>query len=141
MKKLIVEANVENLYDVRDFVNKELERHNCPPAIQDNINLAVEEIYSNIANYAYQPASGSVAVFMTVGESAVIRFEDTGVPYNPLEHPEPDLDKPLMERKVGGLGIFLVKKVMDKVEYMRVDEKNALVLTKRLDQSTGVGNP
>jgi len=131
MKELIVKASLECLDEVIDFVNKELDRNNCPSEFQGNIDLAVEEIFTNIANYAYRPASGSAAISIAVGEAIVIRFEDTGKPYNPLERPDPDLDKPLMERDIGGLGVFLVKKIMDKVDYTRIENKNVLVLTKK----------
>jgi len=132
MKELIVEAKIERINEVFDFINAELEHHTCPPELQSNINIAAEEIFTNIANYAYPSAKGNAVISITVGEEAVIRFEDTGKPYNPLEHPAPDLDKPLMERKIGGLGIFLVKNLMDKVEYVRMDDKNLLVLTKKI---------
>ena len=132
MKELIVEANIENIYEVMDFIRKGVARHHCPPEWLDNINLAVEEILTNIANYAYQPASGNVVVSMEIGQEMMIRFEDTGSPYNPLEHPDPDLEKPLMEHEIGGLGVFLVKKIMDEIEYTRIDGKNVLVVTKRL---------
>ncbi|MCL2010574.1 MAG: ATP-binding protein [Synergistaceae bacterium] len=133
MKKLVVEASADNLDDVLDFVNEELERHNCPSNLQNQINVAVEEIFVNIVNYAYKPAGGSVAVFVYIyaGEEAVIRFEDTGRPYNPLEHPPPDLGKPLMEREIGGLGIFLARQLMETVVYKYTDDKNVLVMTKK----------
>ena len=132
MKKLTVEASLKNLDEVIGFINNELERQNCPPELQTQIDLAVEEIFVNIVNYAYQSASGSVRIGIAVGEEVVIRIEDTGAPYNPLERSDPDLDKPLMERDIGGLGIFLVKKMMDKVDYMRIDNKNVLVMTKKI---------
>ena len=132
MKELIVEANIESLHEVIDFVRKDI--HHCSPELLDDINLAVEEIFVNISSYAYQPACGNVVVSIAVGKEVVIRFEDTGSPYNPLEHPDPDLEKPLMEREIGGLGVFLVKKMMDRVEYTRMDGKNVLVVTKRLTE-------
>ena len=134
MKELIVAANIENLHEVMDFVREDIAHHHCSPDLLYDIDLAVEEIFVNIANYAYQPASGNVAVSIAVGKEAVIRFEDTGGPYNPLEHPDPDLKKPLTEREIGGLGVFLVKKIMDKIEYARIDGKNVLVVTKRLTE-------
>jgi sigma-B regulation protein RsbU (phosphoserine phosphatase) len=132
MKKLAINASLENLNKVLDFVNTELERHGCPQDIQGKIEVAVEEIFVNIANYAYSPDSGDAVIFISVNDKIVIRFEDTGRPYNPLEKQEPDLDKPLMERDIGGLGIFLVKKLMDNVEYSRVENKNVLVMTKMM---------
>ena len=132
MNELIVAASIENLDEVTDFVNTELERNHCPPELQNQIDLAVEEIFVNIASYAYTPASGNVAISITVEEDAVIRFEDTGNFFNPLEQPDPDLDKPLMEREIGGLGIFFVKKTMDKIDYMRVADKNVFTMTKKI---------
>jgi len=136
MKKLTVEANIESLNEVIGFINAELECNNCPPELVSNINLAVEEIFVNIANYAYIPSTGSASISVdSIGEEVVIKFEDTGKQYNPLEHPPPNLEKPLMEREIGGLGIFLVKKFMDKVEYVRIDNKNVLTITKKLNDS------
>ena len=132
MKKLTVKASIDNLNEVLNFVNEDLEQHNCPPDLQTQIGIAVEEIFMNIANYAYNPASGNVAICISTGEKAVIRFEDTGKPYTPLAQPAPDLDKPLMEREIGGLGIFLVKQLMDNVAYAHVDNKNILTIEKRL---------
>jgi anti-sigma regulatory factor (Ser/Thr protein kinase) len=137
MKELTFEANVESLDEVMDFINEELERNDCQPEVLVNINLAVDEIFVNIANYAYPPMSGTAVVGIDVvsidaGEEAVIKFEDTGKAYNPLEQPDPDLNKPPMEREIGGLGVFLVKKVMDKIEYSRIGNKNVLVMTKKI---------
>ncbi|MDR0448023.1 MAG: ATP-binding protein [Treponema sp.] len=129
MKELKIEAKTENLEVVLDFVNNELNRHNYPPKQQGEIDLAVEEIFLNIANYAYTPGMGEAAIFISVNEKTVIRFEDTGKPYNPLEQKEPDLDKSLSEREIGGLGIFLVKKLMNHVEYQRIQNKNILTIS------------
>ena len=131
MKELIIEASIDNLNEVLDFVNDELERHHCPLKVQRQIDVAVEEIFVNIANYAYKPAKGGVTICIAAGVTTVIRFEDTGKPYNPLEQAAPDLDKPLMEREIGGLGIFLAKQLMDEVAYTHADNKNILVMTKR----------
>jgi sigma-B regulation protein RsbU (phosphoserine phosphatase) len=130
MKMLKIKASLENLNKALDFINTELEQRGCPEDIQGKIEVAVEEVFVNIANYAYSPDSGDAVIYITVNDEAVIRFEDTGRPYNPLEKPEPDLDKPLMERDIGGLGVFLVKKLMDNVEYERVGNRNVLVMTK-----------
>jgi sigma-B regulation protein RsbU (phosphoserine phosphatase) len=131
-KRLELKASLENLNKALDFVNTELERRGCPQEIQGKIEIAVEEIFVNIANYAYGPAGGSAVIYISVNDKIVIRFEDTGKFYNPLEKPEPDLDKPLMERDIGGLGVFLVKKLMDNVEYSRIDDRNVLVITKTI---------
>jgi sigma-B regulation protein RsbU (phosphoserine phosphatase) len=130
MKKLEVKASLENLNAALDFVNTELEQHGCPREIQGEIKIAVEEVFVNIANYAYTPGTGNAVISISVTDKIAIRFEDTGKPYNPLETDNPNLDVPLMERDIGGLGVFLVKKLMDNVEYNRTGDKNILVMTK-----------
>jgi sigma-B regulation protein RsbU (phosphoserine phosphatase) len=135
VKKLEIQASLENLNKALDFINTELEQRGCPRDIQGKIEIAVEEIFVNIVNYAYSPGVGGVVIFISVTDKTVIRFEDTGRPYNPLEKSEPDFNKPLMERDIGGLGVFLVKKMMDKVEYNRVGNKNILVMTKDMSDS------
>jgi sigma-B regulation protein RsbU (phosphoserine phosphatase) len=129
-KKLEIKAILENLNTVLDFVNTELEKNGCDKEIQGEIEIAVEEIFLNIANYAYGPDSGNIAIFLSAADKITIRFEDTGMPYNPLDKAEPDLDKPIMERDIGGLGVFLVRKLMDNIEYTRVGNKNVLVMAK-----------
>jgi anti-sigma regulatory factor (Ser/Thr protein kinase) len=132
MKKLIVEACVDNLDKVVDFVNEDLEQHNCPLNLQSEIDIAVEEIFVNIANYAYKPENGNVAICISTKEEFVISFEDTGKPYNPLERADPDFNIPVEERKPGGLGVFIVKQLIDKVTYARVDNKNVLTMAKEI---------
>jgi sigma-B regulation protein RsbU (phosphoserine phosphatase) len=132
MKKLEIEAKIENLHTVFDFINAELEKYDCPMDLQNNINLAIEEIFTNIAEYAYESAAGNVVISISAGDKTIITIEDTGKPYNPLEHDDPNLDAPLLEREIGGLGIFLTKKLMDNVEYMRIENKNVLTITKRI---------
>jgi len=129
-KKLEIKASLENLNKVLEFINTELDKGGCPQDIREKIEVAVEEIFVNIADYAYSPDSGNAVISISVTDKIVISFEDTGKAYNPLDKQEPDLDKPLLERDIGGLGVFLVKKLMDNVEYSRVDNKNVLVMTK-----------
>ena len=136
MKELTVEASIHNLDEVLDFVNWELDLHNCPQYMRNEINIAVEEIFMNITLYAYKPARGNVTILIFTGEEIVILFEDTGRHYNPLEQAAPDLDKPLMERKIGGLGIFMVKKLMDEVMYSYLDNKNVLTIKKKINNLT-----
>ena len=136
MKKIEVKAEVESLDKVLDFINIELDEHNCPADSRNNISVAVEEIFMNISNYAYEPEKGNAIVGILIEEKdkkAIIKMEDMGKPYNPLEQTtDPNLDMPLIERDVGGLGVFLVKKLMDTVEYMRIENKNVFTMTKKL---------
>jgi len=135
MKELKLEARIENLDRVIDFVNRELQVINCPYDVQNSIDVAVEEIFINIVDYAYTPNKGTVSISISVEEKVMIRFEDTGKPYNPLEHTTANLSKPLMDREVGGLGIHLVRQIMDAIEYMRVENKNILIMTKYISST------
>jgi len=135
MKKITLPATLENVDSVIDFVNQELERVDCPMKVSVQIDIAVEEIFVNIAHYAYSPAEGEATVGCLVKKDplcAVIRFEDSGVPYNPLAKADPDITLGVEERDIGGLGIFMVKKSMDAVEYEHSDGKNILTITKFL---------
>jgi phosphoserine phosphatase RsbU/P len=132
VKKMKLQANVKNLSRVNNFVNKELEKAKCQPDMYDVIDVVVEEIFVNIANYAYIPEIGDVTISISTANKLEIKFEDNGKPYNPLESAEPDLDVDISKREIGGLGIYLVKKLVDSVEYSRVEEKNVLVITKKL---------
>ncbi|MCL2010473.1 MAG: ATP-binding protein [Synergistaceae bacterium] len=133
MRNVVVKASVDNLDDVLGFVNGYLELHNCQPYLRFQIDTAVEEIFMNIANYAYKPAEGYVTIRISAEEKILIRFEDSGKPYNPLEQASPDLDKPVMARKIGGLGVFMVRQLMDEVAYTRADNKNVLTMTKKIE--------
>ena len=133
--ELEILAKRENLNDVQAFVEERLEAAACPMRAQMQINLAVEEIFINIASYAYSPGQGRATVRVEVCEdpvSVIITFIDHGVPYDPLKKSDPDVSLPAMERDIGGLGIFMTKKLMDGVAYEYHDGKNILTLTKNL---------
>lgn len=133
MREFIVLAETENLKAVLEFIESELE--NCSCSIKDmmQIQLAVEEIFVNIVNYAYDTEGGKVKItFETENEPfrVVIKLEDSGKRYNPLLKDDPDITKSAEDREVGGLGIFLTKKVMDEVEYVYENGNNVLILKK-----------
>jgi len=130
MKEIIIDAKPENLDVLLNFVTSELETAECSMKLQNQIAIAVEEIFVNIAHYAYNPDVGSAVIRITVGDEVVIEFEDKGKPYNPLENSDPDVTLGADERKAGGLGIFMVKKKMDVVEYRHEDNKNLLIIRK-----------
>lgn len=132
MKELTIEAKTENLETVRKFIKAELQAADCPMKPRAHIYLAVEEIFVNIAHYAYEPETGGTVVRIDIGDEVVVEFEDGGKPYNPLEKDDPDITAGLEERPIGGLGIFMVKNVMDAVEYRHKDNKNILVIKKAL---------
>lgn len=126
-----IEAKLDNLDAVLDFIAKRLEIANCPAKIQTQVSIAAEEIFVNIASYAYAPDVGSVTIRISIGEDIVIEFEDKGKPHNPLEKKDPDITKSTEEREIGGLGIFMVKKIMDSAEYRHESGKNILLVKKR----------
>lgn len=108
-----------------------------PEKTRKQLLIAADEIFTNIATYGYPRQGGSAEVkvaFDVVPQVLAIEFIDTGVAYNPLENAAPDVSKPLAERNVGGLGIFMVKKMMDSVEYRRADGCNHLILKKCLNR-------
>ena len=133
--ELTVEASEENLQTVIDFVDTRLVQIDCPPKAQMQMNLAVEEIFVNIASYAYAPNKGKATVRVEVTDDPVtvsITFMDRGVPYDPLKKSDPDVTADADARAIGGLGIFLTKKVMDDVIYEYRDGQNILTLKKKL---------
>ena len=130
MKELIIEAKVENLNTVLDFVNTELESVDCPMKLATQVAIAVEEIFVNIAHYAYGSETGNATIRMAVEPEVIIEFEDSGKPFIPLEKEDADITLSAEEREIGGLGIFMVKKIMDSVEYKNEDGKNILIIRK-----------
>jgi anti-sigma regulatory factor (Ser/Thr protein kinase) len=130
MKELIIDAKTENLDAVLDFIAGELEAAECSMKLQTQIAIAVEEVFVNIAHYAYRPEVGGATIRITVGEEICIAFEDKGKPYNPLDTADPDITLGVEEREIGGLGIFMVKKIMDTVEYRNEENKNLLIIRK-----------
>ena len=127
MSDITVEARSENLDEVLDFVGEKLA--GCPHDIQNRIGLAIDEVFSNIARYAYYPTVGDVTVKIAVGDTITVVFEDSGVEYDPLSAENPDLTTPAAERKIGGLGIYMVKNTVDSIEYHRAGDKNTLTIT------------
>ncbi len=135
MKELTVKALKDRLDDVTDFVNGELEALDCPMKTLMQIDLAVEEIFVNIASYAYRdkPEGGEAVIRVWTGDGAVkITFEDEGIPFDPTAREDPDPTASAEEREIGGLGIFLAKKIMDGVSYEYRAGRNVLTATKKL---------
>jgi anti-sigma regulatory factor (Ser/Thr protein kinase) len=129
MNELVIEAKTENIDAVFDFINERLE--DCPAKTQNQISVVVDEIFSNITNYAYSPKVGSVTIRITVDKHITIEFEDGGVAYNPLAAPDPNISLEVEDRDIGGLGIHIVKNIMDSVDYRREGNKNILTVKKK----------
>ncbi len=135
MKELKIKASIENLEQVIAFVDEELEKNDCAMKTQIQIDVAVEEIFVNIASYAYQPGEGDATIMIEVVQDparAEITFIDTGMEYDPLKKEDPDITLSAEERQIGGLGIFMVKKSMDSMEYEYRDGRNILTIRKKL---------
>ena len=134
MKSKTVKATLDNLDVIQQFIEEQLEGAGCPAKVIMQISMAVEEIYVNIAHYAYQPGIGDATVSCLVGEeplAVTIQFLDSGTPFDPLARPDADTTLPAEERIPGGLGILLVKKSMDQVDYRYEDGKNILTIKKQ----------
>ena len=135
MKELNIAATVENIETVTDFVNEQLEALDCPMKAQMQIDIAIDELFGNIAHYAYNPEIGKATVRVEVVEdplAVVITFIDKGVPYDPLAKDDPDITLSAEERGIGGLGIFMVKKTMDEIAYEYKDGQNILTIKKKI---------
>ena len=135
MKELTIAATVENIGVVTDFVNEQLEALDCPMKAQMQIDIAIDELFGNIAQYAYNPEVGEATVRVEVVEeplSVIITFIDGGVPYDPLSAGDPDVTLSAEERTIGGLGIFMVKKSMDEITYRYENGSNILSIRKNL---------
>ena len=135
MKELTLAATVENLPAVTEFVDEQLEALDCPMKAKMQIDIAVDELFGNIAHYAYAPGTGDATVRVELIQeprSVVITFLDRGTPYDPLTAKEPDTSLSAEERAFGGLGIHIVKKTMDAVTYTYEDGQNILRIQMRL---------
>ena len=138
---LTIEANTDNLNKVLSFVDQRLEELNCSMKVQMQIDLAIEEVYVNVAQYAYQHlppeerSNGMVSICVEDLEDpkrVEVTFTDEGIPFDPLAKADPDVTLNADSRPIGGLGIFMVKKSMDSVEYEYKEGKNILKFRKDL---------
>ena len=135
MERLTVKAKTENLAQVLAFVDQFLESEGCPMKAQLQIDVAVEEIFVNIASYAYEEGIGETEILISTEQdppAVAVEFRDRGMEFNPLEKPDPDTTLSAEERQIGGLGIYMVKKSMDEVIYWREDGQNILLIRKKL---------
>jgi len=135
MKELTVQATLENIPLVTAAMDEFLEALDCPLKAQMQLDVAVDELFGNIAQYAYPDGTGSVTVRFDHDEAArmvSVTFVDSGVPFDPLKQRDPDVSLSIDDRKEGGLGIFMVKKTMDHMVYRHEDGCNLLTIYKRI---------
>jgi serine/threonine-protein kinase RsbW len=131
---LILKNDVSELERVMSFISELCARNSIPPEIEYDLNLAMDEMVTNIAKHAFPEGEENhftVSINLSHQEF-VAHIEDDGIEFNPLDHPAPDLDASLEERREGGLGIFLVRQIMTSMEYRRVAGKNLATLRKKL---------
>ncbi|WP_026660134.1 ATP-binding protein [Butyrivibrio sp. AC2005] len=134
MKELTIEAKVENLPKVLEFIDSGLEDDGCSMKNQMKIDIAVEELFVNIAHYAYRDKVGSAVIkYSNDDGKAIISLIDSGLHYDPLAKDDPDVSLSAEEREIGGLGIYMVKNSMDDVKYEYVDNQNITTITKSLN--------
>ena len=131
-REITVDARVENIAAVTEFVDGVLAPADCPMRAKMQLDIAIDELFSNIAHYAYGPEGGEVTVRASLGErSLTLVFVDRGAPFDPLGQADPDVTLPAEQREIGGLGIFMVKKSMDELSYERADGENRLKVVKK----------
>ena len=133
MKELTLKATIENIAPATEFVNAQLDLVGCEIRTKRLIDVAVDELFSNIARYAYAPQTGMATIRVEVQQdvrTVEISFIDSGIPYNPLTHEDPVSGLTCKERKEGGFGIFIVKKSMNDIFYHYVDGCNVTTIKK-----------
>ena len=128
-------AKTEVLSDVLGFVDQMLDSFECPMRIQTAICVAIEEVFVNVAHYAYGEGEGDMSLgigFDEESRSITFRMTDKGIPFDPLKKPDPDITLSADEREIGGLGIFITKKTMDSVTYAYENSENVLTMIKKI---------
>ena len=131
----IFRARIQNLPELVLFLEGVLKEAETREGESFDILLAADEIFTNIASYAYGEGSGEVEIALTINDDSItIIFTDSGIPFNPLSLQSPDITRGIDERKIGGLGIHLVREIMDAVSYLRKDGKNILTIEKKREK-------
>ena len=128
-------AKTEALSDVLGFIEETLEGLECPMKLQTAICVAIEEVFVNVARYAYPDGEGDVSLhvgFDAKTRTVTFRMADKGVPFDPLKKPDPDVTLSAEERQIGGLGIFITKKTMDSLSYSYENGENILTMIKKI---------
>ena len=136
MREITVDASVDRVTQVTELADLQLAEAGCSARIKMQIDIAIDEIFSNIARYAYQNDSGKVTVRLDTLDAPpriLLTFIDNGIPYNPLMSEMPDTTSlPARKRPIGGLGLFMVKKTMDCITYSYENGQNILTILKNL---------
>ncbi len=135
MKEITMAAKVENIEDMTDELNAWFEENGISMKITLQLDVVLDEVLTNISSYAYGDSPGDMTVraeMINGGSTVRLEFTDNGIYFDPLKKEDPDITLSVEERKIGGLGIFIVKKTMDNVSYERKGDTNILVIEKNL---------
>ena len=135
MSNKIFPAKTDSLSDVLAFIEQRLETFGCSMKLQIAICVAIEEVFVNVAHYAYKDGNGNVEFNISFDEETrlvTFKMTDSGVPFDPLKKEDPDVTLSAEDRKIGGLGIFITKKTMDEVSYVYENGKNILTMIKKI---------
>ena len=132
MTEKIFPGGINELAPVTVFLEEELDKAEASPKLMVTFAVALEELFVNVAHYAYPGSKGTVKIGIdTSGDSIVVQLTDSGIPFDPVAMPDPDITESAEERKIGGLGIYMVKKSMDSMTYEYKDNQNILTISKR----------
>lgn len=135
MYNIKISAKIENLDKLFSFFEENMIKEGCSKRDVMSMKVVAEEVFVNIASYAYAPNEGDVIIIMEIHKNPLeimIEFKDSGMQYNPLEKQDPDISLDIMDRPIGGLGIFMIKEIMDDVQYEYADGMNILSMRKLL---------
>jgi len=134
---ITLKASLENLETINSFLHKWAKKASLSARGENELLLAVEEVFVNIVKYAYAESLGKVTIHCRMDEdNLILQIKDEGISFNPLQLPEPHLASCLKERKVGGLGVFLMRRFVDNVKYEKQGKYNVLTLVKSKKKDT-----
>ena len=134
LNTLELKASIENFTQLSDSWHNIAASWDLNSALINKIDVCLEEIYVNIASYAYDDKEGTAKISFDKQDNEItLKFEDEGIYYNPLQKEDPDITLSLEERPIGGLGIFMVKEISKDIEYKREGNKNILILKFGID--------
>lgn len=126
---IVFPARVESIPEISDYVSQRAEQAALHPKQIVHLQVAIDEVVANICLYAYQQPPGELTVRVASGQGRfAVDFVDEGVPFDPLTAEEPEISADIADRDVGGLGIFLVRRLIDEVHYRRDGSRNILTL-------------
>lgn len=136
-ENILLPATIENYPQLLSWLEKKCIDAKIEDESKNKLNIAVEEIFTNISSYAYPPKDGDVEIMFRINDENQVEmnFIDSGIQYNPLEKKDPDITLSAEDRPIGGLGIFMVKKYMDEMNYVYENGKNILSIKMNLQKA------